>query len=721
MANPASGDLASDERELRASASGMAKAIGAALIALAVLAAAAPLLTVLSPRFVWLAFALASTGVVGGAIALRRAPVTALLTVMLFLGGIAQLWLTEPDWFSEFRPLIHDPIDLAMLAALGVEAAVALFALLRGVGARRLRAAIAALGGRRLLVLCALTGLSSTLLLRHVELHDPIGYLWRVAFLTGLAAIHAGLVAAIAAASDLPALWPMQRAARAWSARAPLLLAGLAMLVALLLALLAFRGMALVEDETVYLFHARTLAGGMLMAPPLPAGTADALQFFLIESTPAGWFATTAPGFPAVLALGVLAGVPCLVNPLLGGAAIWLAHRLTERWSDRWTANMVALLMAVSPWMLETSASLMTHALSLALITGGWLLVTIAHDRQRERRGYSAALAALAAGLLMGLLFLNRALEGLLIGVLSGLWLVWTLRLAGWRTILFYGLGCMCTGALVFPYNAFFTGNPLSAPLQEYDERNWGPHSNDFGFGKDRGPPTDWGGFDIWHGHSPLEGLINTLSGLRMLDADLFGWMTGSLLLVWCWLIWSRKGSFPRAMALVAAVVIFAHFFYWFNALAYIGARYWYAAFFPLVVLSAFGARELIARAERGGVADAEQRVLGSIVILAAFGLAVFVPWRGIEKFSVRSADGAAIAAAIERPDMRDTVVFLDKHGFERAATLNDPYLRRGRPILARDLGPQSDARVLAAFPGRRAVFLRLPDETGTPPSEPTR
>ena len=656
----------------------------------------------------WFAFALAATSAVTAIAVFRRSPVTALLVAALFLGGIAQLRFTEPDWFSEFRPRPHNLKDLVAGALLAAEGLIAAGALLALVGRRGVVSAITRIGWRRVVVLIALTALTSVPLVRHIALGDGVGYLLRLVLLGAIAAVHIALVAAIVLSPDLVRLWPDEGRAAVLSRRAPLLLAGLATLVAAVLALAAFRGLGLVEDETAYLFQAHTFAAGLLAAPALPVGTEDSFHFYLLVSEPRGWYATTSPGFAAVLALGVLAGVPWLVNPLLGGLAVLLAHRFAERWGDRWIANLVALLMATSPWLLESSASLMTHALSLVLVLGCWVLLTAARDRQAGARPGVAAALAFAAGLLMGWLFLTRALEGVLIGVLSGLWLVWAVRLAGWRAIALYGLGCIVTGSLVFAFNAHFTGDPLLAPLTAYLDALWGPHGNTFGFGPDIGPPGGWGEFDLWRGHSLLEGLINTLEGLRVTTLEMFGWLTGSLVLVWVWAMWSRKGAFARVMAFVAIAVITVHLFYWFDAVFYIGPRYWYAAFVPLAVISAYGARELIARLDAAGVAEANVRVVSTIAILAVFGLAIFTPWRGFEKYAGRAKMGDAIEAAVADPKMGNAVVFLGQRGFQEAAILNDPLLRPGRTVFARDLGPQVNARVLAALPGRFAVYLPI-------------
>ena len=683
---------------------GQDQLLGGAFLAIALAAACVPFVHVLPRESCWLAFALGGAFGTAGVLAWRGAAVAALLALILFLGGIGQLAQTDADWFSEFHPNAHGGQSLATLALIALEAVAAL-AVLWGRWATPVRALVRRAGVLRCLVLVVLIGFFSTSVMRYVGLHQPAGFVWRVAALGLLASVHLVLVAALALAPDLPRVWPAARTAEAWSRRAPWLLAAGVVFVSSVLALLAFRRMGLVEDETAYLFQARTFAHGALRAPPLPADAVAALRFYLIPADASGWYAATAPGWPAALTLGVLAGVPWLVNPLLGGIAVLLSHRLVERWSDRATANLVVLLMATSPWLLETTASMMTHALSLALIAGSWLLLTRAGDRQDADQPWRAAGLAFAAGLLMGWLFLNRSLEGVLIGGFSGLWLVWRVRLGGWRAIVLYGAGCLGLGALFFAYNYAFTGKPLLDPLNAYLGALWGRQGNVLGFGPNVGPPSGWGETDLWPGHSPLEGLINTQISLRTMNAELFGWPFGSLGAILAWLLWGdRSRALPRTMLVLAAVVIFVHFFYWFTGVFYVGPRYWYAAFLPLVIVSAFGVRGIVSGLDRAGVDAAQPRVFVTVMVLAAFALTAVVPWRGIEKYGARSSVGAALARLAERPALANTVIFVSDNTFQRAAILNDPWLLPGRPIFLRDHGSAANARALAAFPGRHAV-----------------
>ncbi len=407
------------------------------------------------------------------------------------------------------------------------------------------------------------------------------------------------------------------------------------------------------------------------------------------------------------LALGVLLGIPLLVNPFLGALAVFLAHRLTDRWAGRRAADLTALLMASSPMLLILSASLMTHALALALTVGAWLLCTLAHDRAGQGRAMPAALA-LAAGLLMGWLFLTRALEGVLLGGLTGLWLLWIFgRMRRPAPVLAYALGCIATGALIFPYNVALTGDPMTMPMAVYLAGLWHAGVNEFGFGAHIGPPGGWGALDMQPGHSPTEAVFNTLNGLAFLGLDLQGWLWSSLLLIWAALIWRARGAYTGLMLFLAVTVIGVHALYWFSATFYIGPRYWFGAFLAFAVLSAAGLQALGQRAQpvspRAGT-----RLTVVLCLAALFGATVFTGWRAVNKIAPRLAEYREVvhladeAMATAGPDA--LMLLACQELVEAAMIMNDPLLRPGSPVFALDRGEEANAALAAALSGRAPV-----------------
>ena len=225
---------------------------------------------------------------------------------------------------------------------------------------------------------------------------------------------------------------------------------------------------------------------------------------------------------------------------MLGGLCVLLAHSLVRRIVDRGSAHVLALLLATSPWFLWVNASFMTHAITLALCLGGWRLVA-------QRTASSAFLG----GLCMGLICLVRPLDGLAVGVLTGLW---ALGLGGKRLPFFalatYAFGCVAGAATLLGYNYALTGDPLFFPINDYLDRLWYTGANSIGFGADKGNPGGWN-LDPLAGHGPWDVLYNTNQNLYYFNFELLGWCVGSLLPLAVHLVRGKfKGPRPSALRL---------------------------------------------------------------------------------------------------------------------------------------------------------------------------
>ena len=88
----------------------------------------------------------------------------------------------------------------------------------------------------------------------------------------------------------------------------------------------AFERLPHLEDEVAYLFQARTMALGRLTVPSPEPKQAFWTPFVLDHQGQR--FGKYPPGWPSILAAGVLAGLPWLVNPLLAALSLYLIYRL---------------------------------------------------------------------------------------------------------------------------------------------------------------------------------------------------------------------------------------------------------------------------------------------------------------------------------------------------------------------------------------------------------
>lgn len=654
----------------------------------------------------WLAGAAAVAGLAALWSARRGAVTFGLYAAFLILGGAAQLALTQPLWFPALRLRPTGTLDQAMWAMLGLQALASIGWLLRNGIRRSLCPATRMFGtGRILLLLLLSAGISVSVM----GYFSPDATTLRLSpWLAHVAVAGLLIVLHLLTVTVMLSVTPPVRGTHALSPLAPALVTVVASLA---LSFLAFENQPHVEDEVAYVFQARTFGGGALTAPLPPAAARAGLDYYLFDTEGDRWFATTAPGWPAVLALGEAIGVPWIINPLLAGLSVLLAHAIMRRRMGRDAADWVAIVMGCSPWLISAAASLMTHSLTLALILAAWVWVLRAGDR-----GRSPWAPLFLAGLALGWVFTTRVLDGLIVGTLTGAWVLFAPRDSAARILLraaVYGLGCLVTGSAALIWNLSFTGRLMQSPLDRYLARKWGTEGNAYGFGENVGPPGGWGALDLWRGHSPLEGVINTVNTVISLQLDFLGWPIGSLVLVLAFLIWGlrRPGTrdpFTWAMLAICGAVIAAMFFYWYADTYYIGPRYWFVMAFPLFYLSWLGYRVLILRAR--DTAGAERRGMSVVLVLCLFGLAVFLPWRGVTKFHGYNEYTSSIPRVAATGAFGDAVVLVKSPmNVGSALALNDPFLRPGRPIFLRDTGPMNEAALAAAFPGRRILHYDDP------------
>ncbi|PWE32978.1 hypothetical protein DDZ14_07765 [Maritimibacter sp. 55A14] len=637
--------------------------------------------------------------IVLGALHWRGAFATGVLTAALMIGGASQLYVTQPLWYPElFLPPRSgmETVMFGIAVAQGVLAAGVLAANVAWSGLRRFLSTFGVLPVLLFLVLsCAFT----VSLLDYLRLDNLLRFRLQLAAGGGLGLINLLTIAAIAVTAPDGVRLPRGRGA-VW------LLTAFSFVATLLLAWFAFERVMHVQDELAYLFQARSYAGGVLELPALPEAARAAFEHYLLDTHEGRWISVFTPGWPAVLALGVLAGAPWLVNPVLGALSIPLAHDLMRRTAGERTAMIGTLLLATSPWLIAMSATLMSHSLALFLMLGAWWLLL----RSEETQGVRAHALILAAGLALGWLFLTRNLDGLLIGVLTGAFLLFhtDLRRQLPRAIS-YSLGCIATGGLIFAYNLHFTGDALRTTLSDYYIRTWQGGSNAFGFGGGIGAPEGWGHMELLPlDHSPWEGFVNTLNNISALHTDFMGWGIGSLALVWALLIWGRKTRADWAMALVVVTIAVAHAFYWFAASYYVGPRYWFLVIAPLAYLSARGFQVLRSRLDAEGVAGGARGLNTALLVLCLFSVTVFLSYRGVTRYhDHRAYDDHYRHLALPQTEGTAAPLILFKATRQASSALffNDPWFPADKPVFAQDLGPESNRAVIAAFPERPVLY----------------
>jgi hypothetical protein len=539
---------------------------------------------------------------------------------------------------------------------------------------------------------------------------EPSFYLQELLINTLIQAVGLGnlvLIGASVPEEDLVAL--ASRVRRPWgTAKVPqqgILLAAIgAVVLSGVLSYVAYQRHPHVPDEVGYLYQARYFATGALVMSPPP--TRDAFDMQMMTITPEKWYGIFPPGWPAVLALGVLAGAPWLVNPLLTGLSVLLAYVFVSGFFDRSTAVKTAFLLAVSPWQLLMGMSFMSHTLALALAILG--AIGVMHARRGGGLGW-----ALTAGICVGLVSLVRPMDGVVVALGFGLWTLWPGSDRPGRALLIMVIATVIVGSVQLAYNQEVTGEALRFPTSEYMEDTHGVGSNALGFGPGRG--AGWTGVDPLPGHGPMDVLINSNLNLTVINVELHGWITASLIMLI--FLFVASGAARREWGLLAGstLVVAVYSLYWFSGGPDFAARYWFLVLVPWTVLTVRGCDCLGSRLDaRWGVGTA-RRVWFAVAIASLMALLVFVPWRGVDKYFHYRGMQPGARAYLDDPRLEGALVLVRGENFPdfmSAAVYNEIGFPSSAPVFAW-YGSEAMARdAIAAFPDRQVWILDGPTHT---------
>ena len=338
------------------------------------------------------------------------------------------------------------------------------------------------------------------------------------------------------------------------------------------------------NDEAVYLFQARIFRSGHLTLPA--DGYRDFFRPWMSAEHDQQLVLVFQPVFPALLALSDLVfGSMRVALGAIAAGSVLLVYALCREVGLSSRARVIACaLFALSPFAVIQSALYLEYlfavALEMAVLT--LLLAGLRSTAGRRARRLTAA------GLVYGLLVFTRPLEGLMLGVAMGLYLLVRERSLAHalRQILWPALGAAPVVALMLVYNAQLTGNALRFPLWAIGG------NNSFGFGKR----------NVVAG-SPLID-VTFLNGLKALHQNMRSlphWMFGSIFVVplCAYGLWQRRRD-ASTVLFVSIGVLFplAYLFYWGNLLIVngrkqIGPHYYMALLLPTVVYGAIGLERL--------------------------------------------------------------------------------------------------------------------------------
>ena len=462
-----------------------------------------------------------------------------------------------------------------------------------------------------------------------------------------------------------------------------------------------------IPDEISYIYQARYFVQGMLTMP-LPS-VPEGFRMFLMDFENGHWFSVQLPGWPAMLALGMALGTPWLVNPVLAGLNLLLSYVLLLDLYDRRTARMAVVLLCFSPWCIFMAMNFMTHTFTLTCALTAALSVVMARKTEKSFWGW-------ISGLAVGMVSLIRPLEALAISGLIGLWVIGVggVRLKS-SAILGFLLGVIALGSIGFYYNYLLTGTPVTFPFSAYTDKHLGMGSNALGFGPERG--LGWPTLDPRPGHDLLDALINILININLVNIELFGWSTGSVIMITLMLFSGVLRRNDYIMLSVIGMIIFVHVFYWFSGGPDFGARYWYLIILPCVALTVRGGHHLVKTLENGQqlVPIIGMRVAAGILLLCLLSILNFFSWRVIDKYHHYRGFRPDIRELASSYNFGRSLVLIrgnNYNDYPSAAVYNPINLNDNRPIYAWDASQEIREKLLKSFSDRKVWLVNAPSIT---------
>jgi 4-amino-4-deoxy-L-arabinose transferase-like glycosyltransferase len=420
-------------------------------------------------------------------------------------------------------------------------------------------------------------------------------------------------------------------------------------------------------------------------------------------------FAKYPPGWPVVLAFGILVGIRSWINPLLAGVCLWLTFRLGQKLLNAWTGLLAALLTLSSPLFLINSGSLDAHPWSLFLSLAfalAWLDTFSARQGPdpAPSRQIPESITIPIAGLCLGLLVLSRPLTAVGVGLpFFILGLVKLVRGSRQERLRVVGIGALALaiGSLFLAWQFAVTGNPLLDPYTlwwNFDRLGFGP-----GIGTYAG------------GYTPLQALRNAGIMLTETARDLFGWGSLSWLFLpfGFWAIRRNRVLFPVAAVFFSLVI--SYLFYW-AWVGHYGPRYYFEGMYSLTLVSAVGIFWLAGwTGSRFG--KKPRLVLTSLLLttLIGYNLSSYLPQRLHSVYGTYNVHASQLAPfqTAQARALTPAIVFVHVQKiwteYGGLLDLENPWLTSPF-IFAWSINPAVDQATASAYPGRRSVYY-YPDE----------
>ena len=444
---------------------------------------------------------------------------------------------------------------------------------------------------------------------------------------------------------------------------------------------------AITDDENVYSFMARTFASGRLYLPSMPESVRPFFNnHFIIND--GKWYGIYFPGHPALLALGERVHLMHWVPTVSAALTVPLTFAVGRRVFGQRAALLALPLLALSPFFILSSATLLAHS------TAGLLLMAFVYATLRALERPERVAWWVAAGIALAWTGLTRPLSA---GAFAVPWLVllaMSLQRRGGSRRPWAGAALFCligagSAALLGAYHMMLSGDPLSS----------GYHT----FGRITGMSFTLGALKA---PAPYPSLFELGYTLARLNFWLFGWP-----LSLAFLPFFRRTREGIALLLGPAAVVLLFAITTVPSINVVGPVHYAELIAPLVLVSASGIEEL-AQWVRTRLGASAGRVLALPVAATLCALVLYLPLY-VGSLTAMAQVARTPYDLVETARLDHAVVFVRSLGALDFPPGSWAYFPRNpspglpeRVIYVRDLGEERNRELMRFLPDRAPYWM---------------
>ncbi|MBI4533803.1 MAG: glycosyltransferase family 39 protein [Candidatus Melainabacteria bacterium] len=458
---------------------------------------------------------------------------------------------------------------------------------------------------------------------------------------------------------------------------------------------LVFEHIPHVQDSICQFFHAKMFALGHVAVPVPEPKEAFKFEYMLADTS---WRSLYPPGHCALLALGFLINAPWIINPLLGSLSVLLLYPLGRELYGRQVGFLAMILAMFSPFLMFMSSEFMNHTSTLFFLEVFMLGLVLMVKPPPSRAGCLQGMKrktyfwAAVAGAALGFGLLIRPLSCLAVAMPMIVYVLIKAKNCQHRTKVKWCLGVLslCCGVFIAIYGLFnqlTNGSILKTGIEVYGGKEILPgfHETTHRFG-----------------HTPLQGLTNTLKNLNGLNYFLFGWPIPSLVFLPLVAGWKGRNIWDLLLSLSFVSLVAAYFYYWYQDWCF-GPRFLFEASFVLILLTArcvLAIPEIVASLA-GSINKALIHTCMALVLALCFTGYLLIYFPASARYYANSfwRVNAKLIKAVQKAQLRHAVVFVKSY-YGSAFPQNSPFLDSDT-VYVRYLTPEINARVLKRFKDR--------------------